>query len=244
MMKVDDAYEILGLKSDASEAERHDAFRLLQTKLEDKLGRAPTPGLKEKYRASLLKLEQAIEVIELSMDGADLPMLRPDYDDPHGVSESTERIASLETVESKRQPSAKETTHPSENIKPSPQGEGNRKEVLMSVLVVLLLIAVGAGWWFGYESPRRLEVAELVQKAVKLEEKGELENAVEIFEKALVVKSSSKDAKEGLERVNGELDRIEAAQRRTKEQEASELARNVERLVMAARMDQTQEKMG
>lgn len=249
-MKIEDAYEILGLKPDATEAERHDTFRRLQTKLEDKLGRAPTPGLKAKYRASLLKLEQAIEVIELSTDGADLPMLRPDYNETGETPTQVEHTSSSNNNAPEKNHGSAASTHseprtsknqPVKQDKLS-QGGSNRKEVMISVLVVFALIVAGAGWWFGYESPRRLEVADIVEKADKLEEKGELNKALKLLEKALFIKSSSKQAKESHERVNQELERIASQELRAKEQEASKIARDVERLLVAARMDQTQEK--
>jgi len=84
-MKIEDAYKLLGVDASTEESDRHEAFRSLQNRLEDKIAKAPTPGLKEKYRASLVKVEQAIEVIELSSDGGDLPMLRPDYETAESV---------------------------------------------------------------------------------------------------------------------------------------------------------------
>lgn len=244
IMKIEVAYEILGLKSDASEAERHETFRRLQAKLEDKLGKAPTPGLKEKYRASLLKLEQAIEVIELSSDGGDLPMLRPDYDRADNDVDTEVDAASApdsESSESKREQKSKSAPKVSQP-RPVNSSGGNRKEILVGVLVVLLIIAAGAGWWFGYEAPRRLEVAELVEKAEGYEEKEKWDQALKVYDRALAVKSSARAAKDGWERVTNQLERIESEIKREQEREASELARNVERLLVAARMDQSQEK--
>lgn len=246
-MKIEEAYDILGLNPDSSEAERHDSFRRLQGKFEEKLGRAPTPGLKEKYRLSLLKLEEAIEVVELSADGGDLPLLRPDYEES-GVEDVSSESSSPATP-------AADKTSKVEGVESAPTQQrtqkvasagssagGQRKEILVAVLVVLLLIAAGAGWWFGYEAPRRVECARLVEKAENLEEKGKLDQAVEVFEQALVVKSGFKEARDGLDRVQGELERIESGRLRDQERQAADQAREVDRLLVAARMDQSQEK--
>ena len=244
-MKIEEAYDILGLKSDSSEADRHETFRRLQGKLEEKLGKAPTPGLKEKYRLSLLKLEEAIEVVELSADGGDLPLLRPDYDEGEGSGSGT-RTGSELSIEASAESSPARGSSSSKSQsgkKPSESSSGGqRKEIFVAALVVILLMAAGAGWWFGYESPRRVESARLVEKALHWEEMGKLDQAIKIFEQALLVKSSSKDAQDGLERVQGELERIESNQLRDQERQAADQTRKVDRLLVAARMNLSQEK--
>lgn len=54
-------------------AERAEEMR---RKLEDKLAKAPTPGLKAKYREALVAVEQAQATLLSSVDGASLPVLR------------------------------------------------------------------------------------------------------------------------------------------------------------------------
>lgn len=240
-MKTEEAYKVLGLDSDASEAVRHNAFRQLQGRLEAKISKAPTPGLKEKYRASLVKLEEAIEVIELAADGGDLPMLRPDYEGgDEGVSvepaaHSVEKATSAKVDQTVR--GAAQVT-----VKKSKSTGGNVKEILIAVLVVLLLIGAGTGWWLGYESPRRAEAGRLVDKALHLEEKGKLRESMEVFEKALTVKSGWKEALDGVDRVQGELDRLESSQQRDQERQAADQSRDLDRLLVAARLAQSQEK--
>lgn len=238
-MNIEEANEILGLKPGASEGERHDAFRRLQTKLEDKLARAPTPGLKEKYRASLLKLEAAIETLELATDSGDLPALRPDYDSEAPAPEEPAR--DLSRTESAPAATGKRRPAPSREALPATAG-GHRKEIILCSLIVLLMIAGGVTWWFAYESPRRAEVAELVRSAQGYEEQGKLEKSLKIFEQALAIKSSDREAKDGFNRVTTQLERIAEEALREQEREAAEIARQVERLLVAARMDQSMEK--
>lgn len=98
-MELDEAQKILGVSTDADEATRHGAFVSQRKKLEDKLAKAPTPGLAQKYRDSIPRMEQAIEVIELAVDGEDLPALRPDYDAPeeHGFQQTATSHAPVTT---------------------------------------------------------------------------------------------------------------------------------------------------
>jgi len=234
-MKIDKAYETLVVDPSATETERHEAFLTQRKKLEAKLAKAPTPGLAQKYRDSLARMEQAIEVIELAADGGDLPALRPDYE--------TKVETTAEPVEQQSR-SSEQAVVKQVKAKPSVKssGVGNGKEILIAAVVVLLLIGAGAGWWFGYESPRRGEAGRLVTKAVHLEEKGKLSQAVEVFEKALDLKSGWKEAITGVDRVQGELDRIESEQLRNQERQAADQSRDLDRLLAKARMDQSQEK--
>lgn len=238
-MKTEEAYTMLGLSPDAGESERHDAFRRMQTRLEEKIAKAPTPGLKEKYRASLLKLEQAIEVIELSADGGDLPMLRPDYEAPDVSSSVPVQTPTADHAATPQQATPAKPPIPS---KSTPSSGSNKKEIMISIFVVILLIGAGAGWWFGYETPRRAEADRLVARAQQLEEKGKLDEAVGVLEKALSVKSGWKPAIEVLDRVQNELDRIESETKRNQERQAADQSRDLDRLLVAARLAQTQEK--
>ena len=74
-MTPESAFQFLRLTPDATDAERFAAYEYTRARLEGKLAKAPTPGLKEKYRESLRQMELAIEVIEGSVDGGDLPTL-------------------------------------------------------------------------------------------------------------------------------------------------------------------------
>ncbi|MGB0370423.1 MAG: hypothetical protein ACPGN3_03675 [Opitutales bacterium] len=77
-MTPEEAYRILGLDPSATEAERTSKMKEQREALEAKLARAPTAGLKEKYRKHLQQLETAAEVLESSEDGSSLPTLAPE----------------------------------------------------------------------------------------------------------------------------------------------------------------------
>ena len=76
-MTPDEARTLLSLNAEASSAQRLEAHARLKGELETKLGRAPTEGLKAKYRDAITRLDQAIEVLEIAGMGADLPALAP-----------------------------------------------------------------------------------------------------------------------------------------------------------------------
>jgi hypothetical protein len=78
-MKPEEAIKILGLPETATATEREQAFKTQRAKLEQKLAQAPTPGLQNKYREAVRRLEEAFETLELLNDESDIPALRPDF---------------------------------------------------------------------------------------------------------------------------------------------------------------------
>lgn len=71
-----DAAKLLELAPEASPEVIEARFLELRTKLEEKIARAPTPGLKEKYRVSLASITEAFETLTLAADSSSLPVLR------------------------------------------------------------------------------------------------------------------------------------------------------------------------
>ena len=76
LMNVQEASEIMGVAPGASTVEREAAYAAVVARLEEKLSRAPTEALKEKYRKSLSRLEEARAVLESRGGEGELPVLR------------------------------------------------------------------------------------------------------------------------------------------------------------------------
>ncbi len=72
-MKLNDAFQFFGLHEHSSEEDRFAAYQKMRTRLDDKLAKAPTEGLKQKYRAGLVQMDEAIEAVENRVDEKDLP---------------------------------------------------------------------------------------------------------------------------------------------------------------------------
>ena len=76
-MNLNEALTLLQVTADTPEEERLAIYAEQQEALSDKITKAPTPGLKAKYEEGLKTLQDAIEVVESSLIGNDLPMLQP-----------------------------------------------------------------------------------------------------------------------------------------------------------------------
>ncbi len=75
-MNLEDSYRILGINASSSEEKRFKAYEELRGRLNAKLSNAPTSGLKEKYRKTLLQLDEAIEAAEASFDEKEMPIFK------------------------------------------------------------------------------------------------------------------------------------------------------------------------
>src|SRR5262245_16621740 len=71
-----DAAKLLELPADATPEQLEARFLQLRGRIEDKSAKAPTPGLKEKYRVSLAQVTEAFETLTLAADSSTLPVLR------------------------------------------------------------------------------------------------------------------------------------------------------------------------
>ncbi|MDP2136576.1 MAG: hypothetical protein Q8J74_01860, partial [Candidatus Didemnitutus sp.] len=75
-MSPADAATLLDLPVNASPEQIETHFLELRRKLEDKIARAPTPGLQAKYRESLAEITTAFETLTLAADSSSLPVTR------------------------------------------------------------------------------------------------------------------------------------------------------------------------
>jgi TonB family protein len=69
-----EASDLLELSAHASAKESSTQYDTLRRQLEDKLAKAPTPGLREKHRNSLKQLEEAFAALAQTDDSAALPV--------------------------------------------------------------------------------------------------------------------------------------------------------------------------
>jgi len=162
-MNAPEAAKILDLPVDAAPEQIETRFQELRTKLEDKIAKAPTPGLKAKYRESLDDITAAFEVLTLAADSSALPMLQRQRTEDRGPKTT----------------SASDGMHPPRG--PSTQATAKKSGGLQFAIVVVIAIAVlgGGAWWVmktrAEEAEKARLATELAQKAA--EQKAEAERA-------------------------------------------------------------------
>ena len=83
-----EAAALLEIAADSTLEQIEARFLELRRKLEDKIAKAPTPGLQAKYRASLAEITTAFETLTLAADSSTLPVLKREVTAnlPGGVS--------------------------------------------------------------------------------------------------------------------------------------------------------------
>jgi TPR repeat protein len=92
-MTPTESAKLLGLEPGATPEQAEARFLELRARLEEKIGRAPTPGLKEKYRATLTSVTEAFESFALAADSSSLPVLR--QFEPAGSASSARTAATV-----------------------------------------------------------------------------------------------------------------------------------------------------
>lgn len=126
-MTREEASEILELSPHATPAERAAQHEALRRQLEEKLARAPTAGLREKYRAGLRQLEEAAGVLAAAEGGADLPVLK--------------RAAGDRRPEAGGPGPSPSAAHPA----PVPRRKTGSEFVVVALIAIAVLGA--GGWW-------------------------------------------------------------------------------------------------
>jgi hypothetical protein len=154
LMSPADAATLLDLPANASPEQIETRFLELRRKLEDKIARAPTPGLQAKYRESLAEITTAFETLTLAADSSSLP------------------IAQKSQVSS---PVAKRLDEPAIALAttgglPTRRKSGGKEFLLVAVIAVLVL---AAGGWFVMktraDSAEKARVAAEAAQAAKTE---------------------------------------------------------------------------
>jgi hypothetical protein len=158
-----EAAKILDLPVDAAPEQIETRFQELRAKLEDKIAKAPTPGLKTKYRESLDDITAAFEALTLAADSSALPMLQRQRTEDGG-----QRTA---------KPSPDSGLRSQVSGLPA-KSKASHKEFLI-VAVIALAVLGGGAWWVmktrAEEAEKARLVTELAQKAA--DQKAEAERA-------------------------------------------------------------------
>src|SRR6478735_3050413 len=148
-MTPSEAAKLLDLPVDATPEQLEARFLELRTRLEDKVAKAPTPGLKAKYRESLEEITIAFEALTLAADASALPMLNKQS----AVS---------------RQPSAPPVggVPPPREASPKPAAKksGGGKEFIVVAVIALAVLGAG-GWWVMKRSEENETKARLAAEA-------------------------------------------------------------------------------
>ena len=151
-MTPTDAAKILDLPADPTPEQLESRFHELRAKLEDKIAKAPTPGLKTKYRESLDEVTAAFETLTLAADSSSLPVLKREQGER---SKENGNPARTKAVTSGPSPSS---------LPPSPapgRKSGGGREFLLVAIIALAVL--GAGGWFVLKT--RTEKAEKARLA-------------------------------------------------------------------------------
>jgi len=136
-MTTDEAARLLELPPDASPEQLENRFNELRARLEDKLAKAPTPGLKDKYRRSLEDITKAFETLVLAADASSLPVLH---------KQQAENGEPATPPRSRPADAGPATPHSAVRTpQPSARKGGSREFLLVAALAVVVL--AGGGWW-------------------------------------------------------------------------------------------------
>ena len=148
-MTLKEAYEILGIAPNVSEEERLKVFKRQRERLEAKIAQSATPALKEKYIQSLERLEAAYELVDVSEEKEELPVLT------HEESPDAKEEPEAEHVEAHLEPTSDMPDSPL--APPIPERpETDRKDsgrgIVLAMLALILLLG-GLAYYFGYYHP-------------------------------------------------------------------------------------------
>ncbi|AOS45794.1 PEGA domain protein [Lacunisphaera limnophila] len=135
-MTPHDATKLLDLPADATPEQAEARFHELRAKLEDKIAKAPTPGLKAKYRETLDEVTRGFETLTLAADGSALPVVRREPQTSHGRGPQAEDGG---------QKSDSSGFRSQVSDLPAKSKAASKEFILVAVTAVAVL-AVG-GWW-------------------------------------------------------------------------------------------------
>jgi hypothetical protein len=182
-----DAAKILDLPADASPDQLEARFQELRAKLENKIAKAPTPGLKAKYRESLDDITTAFETLTLAADSSSLPVLNRE--------KGTIGDA----------PSPRELSPAAPNPKSRIENRKSGKEFLFVALLAVVVLGAG-GWWM---MQTLAENETKVRLAAEAEAKAKAESERKAEEKLQAEAAQKKLAAEAAEAAKAEEQRME-----------------------------------
>ncbi len=150
-----EAAKLLEVAPDANPEQIEARFHELRTKLEEKIGKAPTPGLKAKYRESLEEITHAFETLTLAADASALPVLQRQKTEDGGRT--------TEGGGAKPAP----TATPVAASRSVPTRKSGSKEFVIVAIIAVALLAVG-GWWVMKTKAENEEKARIAAEAAAM----------------------------------------------------------------------------
>lgn len=211
-MTPDQAAKILDVDPQASPEMLERRFQEVRARLEEKIGKAPTPGLKEKYRATLEETTKAFEMLTLAADATLLPMAQR--------AEPAERKSA--PGESRPQV-VREAVTPT---RPAGKVKGSGKEFIVVAIIAIVLLG-GGGWWVMKSRAEAAEAAKVAVENTRLAEEARIKREQEAAAAAALREQGLTQLRSRLAELNvahEALNRLES----TAERELSEL-RSAER---------------
>ncbi len=199
-MSPADAAQILDVPANASPEQLEARFHELRTKLEDKIAKAPTPGLKAKYRETLEEITTAFETLTLAADSSSLPVTSK-----QGAGSKEQGVQSSRSEELR---SSLATSSPLPAPSSARRKSGGKEFAIVAVIAIALL---GAGGWFVMKT--RAENAEKARLAAE----AQAEAARRIAEAQAEAQRQAAAAKADQERL-AEVARLDAERKRQAEE--------------------------
>ena len=167
-MTPTEAARLLELDSAATPEQLEARFLEVRAKLEDKIAKAPTPGLKAKYRASLEEITTAFEILTLAGDSSALPVLQRSSNVAAASAVAGVGGAGVESSSSATSPmSGPPATK-------TPKSGGGKEFLIVALIAVAALVA--GGWWV---VKTRAENAEKARLAAEMKIEAERKAAAE-----------------------------------------------------------------
>ncbi|AOS45793.1 PEGA domain protein [Lacunisphaera limnophila] len=206
-----DATKILDLPDNATPDQLEARFHELRTKLEDKIAKAPTPGLKAKYRESLDEITTAFETLALAADSSSLPVLQKQGTKSEGPNAGRVPGAARESDSEHR---AQDSGLPPKKAK------SGGKEFIIVALIAIAVLGAG-GWWVMKTKAENEEKARIAAEAKATAERQAAEAKAEAERKAEEARLAAEAKKQAEE---AEKARLAAAAKAEQEKKDRDLA--------------------
>jgi len=206
-MTRDEASEILELSPHAAPNERTAQYDTLRRQLEDKLAKAPTPGLREKYRTSLKQLEEAYALLSQTDDSAALPVLQRQRSEAGGMRPEGKPQPEGSTPHSTPSPSSLPP-----QASPARRKSGGKEFTLVAIIAFAVLAA--GGWFVMKTRADNAEQARLAAEALHQREAGQKTEANRVNTLKTSLRTRLAEARVDWEAHESEL---QDAERRTSE---------------------------
>lgn len=213
-MSPADAAKLLDLPADASPDQLEARFNELRRKLEDKIARAPTPGLQAKYRESLAEITTAFETLTLAADSSTLPITQKQGSTGPGVADDARARATPTNP------------GPSTPAKASHRKSGGKEFVVVALIAVAVLGA--GGWWVMKIRAENAEKARVAAEAIAAAEAKAAAEKAEQERKAEEAKLAAEAKRQAEE---AEKARLVAAEKAEQERQAKLMAQTSATLV-------------